>query len=380
MKIAVNTRLLLKNKIDGIGLVTLESFKRIVSTHPECTFFFIFDRLPHSDYIFAKNIIPVVLKPQARHPLLYIIWYQFSLKKWLKKTKPDIFIGTDGMIPLNSETKTLAIIHDLNFEHHPEQLPKAYSNFYRKFFPKFAQNSDRIVAVSNYTKQDIVNTYKIKQDKIDVVYNGVNESYKPLEKNIIEDTKTRFSSSKNYFLFIGSLHPRKNLARLFEAFNSFKKQTNSDFKLLIVGKKMWWPKELDSFFSELEFKNDIVFTGRVEREDLYKITASSYSLTYVPIFEGFGIPLVESMSCGVPVITSNVTSMPEVVEDAGLLVDPFSVDDIANAMIEIYDNKELHNSLTQKSLLQVKKFNWDKSGDLLWKSILKTIDSSKRSE
>ena len=168
--------------------------------------------------------------------------------------------------------------------------------------------------------------------------------------------------------------------RLFEAFNQFKQTTNSGFKLLIVGKKMWWPKEIEDFFNQLEHKNDIIFTGRVDRNNLYKITASAYALTYVPIFEGFGIPLVEAMKSGVPVITSNVTSMPEVVEDAGILVDPFSVDDIANAMTKIVNDKSLHAALSEKSIIQAKKFDWDKTGDELWKSILKTIDSSTSSE
>jgi glycosyltransferase involved in cell wall biosynthesis len=365
--------LLLKNKIDGIGLVTYESFKRIVLTHPEVKFYFIFDRAPHSDYIFADNVKPVVLKPQARHPLLYILWYQLSLKRWLKKIKPDIFIGTDGMIPLNSDTKTLAVIHDLNFEHHPEQLPKAYRNYYQKYFPLFAKEATRIAAVSNYTKQDIVKTYSINSNKIDVVYNGVEKEFNPISKEETSTVKSKYSFEEDFFLFIGSLHPRKNLVRLFEAFNQFKQKTNSNFKLLIVGKKMWWPKEIEDFFSQLEHKNDIIFSGRVDREDLYKITASAYALTYVPIFEGFGIPLVEAMKSGVPVITSNVTSMPEVIEDAGILVDPFSVDDIADAMIKIVTDKDLHTLLSEKSLTQAQKFDWDKTGDELWESIIKTV-------
>ncbi len=373
MKVAVNTRSLIKDKIDGIGLVTYESFKRIVLTHPKVTFYFIFDRPPHSDYIFADNVKSVVLKPQARHPLLYILWYQFSLKRWLKKIKPDIFIGTDGMIPLNSKTKTLAVIHDLNFEHHPEQLPKAYRNYYQKYFPLFAKKATRIAAVSNYTKQDIVKTYSINESKIDVVYNGVGKEFNPISKEEISTIKSKYSSENDFFLFIGSLHPRKNLVRLFKAFNQFKQKTNSDFKLLIVGKKMWWPIEMETLFNELEFKDDIIFSGRVDREDLYKITASAYALTYVPIFEGFGIPLVEAMKSGIPVITSNVTSMPEVVEDAGILVDPFSVNDIADAMIRIVTDKNLHTALSEKSLIQAEKFNWDKTGDELWKSILKTM-------
>ena len=130
---------------------------------------------------------------------------------------------------------------------------------------------------------------------------------------------------------------------------------------------------IEAAFNQLKFKDDIIFAGRVNKEELYKITASAYALTYVPIFEGFGIPLVEAMSCGVPVITSNITSMPEVVEDAGILVDPFSINDITEAMIKINSDENLKNQLSEKSLVQAKKFGWEKTGYLLWQSILKTI-------
>lgn len=373
MKIAVNTRLLLKDQLDGIGQFTLESFKHIVKSNPTHEFIFIFDRKPHPDFIFTSNVSAAIITPQARHPLLYKIWYQYSLKKLLKKINADIFVGTDGMIPLKTNTKTLAVIHDLNFEHHPEHLPETYRNFYCKYFPLFAQKADRIATVSEFSKQDLIKTYNISASKIDVVYNGANKNFKPISENEKTSIQQKHANGSAYFLFIGTLHPRKNLVNLFKAFDEFKQQTNSDFKLLIAGKKMWWTSEIKQAFNQLQFKNDIVFLGRINDDELTQITASAYALTYIPIFEGFGIPLVEAMSCGVPVITSNITSMPEVVEDSGILVDPFSIKDITKAMVNISTNSELRNQLVEKSLIQAKKFSWEKTGDLLWESILKTI-------
>lgn len=363
--------------MDGIGLFTYESFKRIVQNHPEVEFYFIFDRKPHQDFISSKNITSITLWPPTRHIILIDFWFQYSLKKYLKKLQPDIFVASDGMFPLNTKTRTLSVIHDLNFEHHPEQLPNNVKKFYLKYFPKFANQATRIATVSEFSKRDIINTYNIDPDKIDVVYNGANQYFIPLEKEKINKVKNQFTEGKNYFLFVGTLHPRKNLIRLFQAFEDFKIKTKSDFKLLVVGKKMWWTNEFESVYNSLQHKNDIIFTGRVAEKDLYDIVASAYALTYVPIFEGFGIPLVESMSCGVPVITSNVTSMPEVVESAGLLVNPFSVDDISNAMIQMVTKPEIRNQLAEKSLVQAKKFSWDKTAYLLWDSIQKTLNVKK---
>jgi len=375
LKIAVNTRLLLKNQIDGLGMFTLESFKKIVAKNPTVEFVFIFDRKPNPDFIFAKNITAIVIGPQARHPFLYKIWYQYSLHKLLKRLNADIFVGTDGGIPLKTRTKTLSVIHDLNFEHHPEHLPPLVRNFYCKNFPKFAAKATRIATVSEFSKKDIIDTYNINSQKIDVVYNGPNEKYKPISNQEKESIQLKYSNSNPYFLFVGTLHPRKNLINLFTAFNEFKSESNSNYKLLIVGRKMWWTKEIEKAYNELSFKKDIIFTGRVSNKELYQITASAYALTYVPIFEGFGIPLVEAMSCGIPIITSNVTSMPEVVGDAGVLVDPYSVDQISQAMIKITSDDQLKTQLVEKSILQAKKFSWEKTGDLLWNSILKTIDA-----
>lgn len=375
MKIAVNTRLLLKDQMDGIGLFTFESFKKIVLTHPEIEFVFIFDRTPHPDFIFAKNITPKVIAPPARHPWLYVIWYQISLKRLLKKLNPDIFVATDGMIPLNCKTKTLAVIHDLNFVHHPEHLPKLLRNYYCKYFPKFAHQANRIATVSEFSKQDVCKTYQIDESKIDVVYNGPNENFVPLITSEQTKIKEQYTDGYDYFLFIGTLHPRKNLINLFKSFELFKTTTKSPKKLLIVGRKMWWTPEIENTLNNLSVKNDVLFAGRVDKEELYKITASAYALAYVPIFEGFGIPLVEAMSCGTPVISSNITSMPEVVEEAGILVDPFSVEDISNAMIRMNDEHCLRSKLSEKSLIQAQKFSWQKTADLLWNSIQKTVKS-----
>ena len=373
MKVAVDTRLLIKDHIDGLGQFTFEAFKHIVLKNPTVQFIFIFDRPPHSDFLFAKNIISEVVGWQAKHPVLYKMWYQFFVKRLIKKLQPDVFVGTNGMIPLNTSTKTLSVIHDLNFEHHPEHLPKLLRKYYCKNFPKFAHQATRIATVSEFSKKDIMASYGITSEKVDVVYNGANKNFKFIGFNEKETIQKKYTANCPYFLFVGTLHPRKNLARLFKAFDQFKTATNSNYKLVVVGKKMWWTKAIEQTFLTLNHQKDIVFTGRVNDDELYKITAAATALTYTPIFEGFGIPLVEAMNCGVPIITSNITSMPEVVGDAGLLVSPFSVDEISTAMTTIAANEKLRNELIQKGKIQSQKFSWQKTGDLLWASILSTI-------
>jgi len=375
LKIAVNTRLLIKNKLEGIGWFTHETLKRIVVQHPEVDFYFFFDRQPDPDFIYADNVTPVILHPQARHPFLFYIWFEWSVARALRRLKPDLFLSPDGYVSLSTNTPILAVMHDLNFEHFPEDLPWLVRHYYRYFFPRFAKKSTRIGTVSNFSKSDISQAYGIDQSKIDVIYNGINEAFKPVDKHKVDDIREKYTEGEPYFLFVGSLHPRKNLARLFGAFDLFRTRNKTALKLLVVGEKKWWTESIRLAYEKMEHQQEVIFCGRLGAEDLRLVTASALATTYVSYFEGFGIPIVESFKCGVPVITSNVTSMPEVAGDAALLIDPFDIEDIARAMLQLTENDELRITLIKKGLERATMFTWQQSSEKLWASIIKTIEN-----
>jgi len=373
LRILVNTRLLLPGRLDGIGWFSHETLSRIVKNHPEHEFIFVFDRQYHPTYIYGPNVTPVVAFPQARHPLLFLIWFEISLPWIMHRYKPDLFLSPDGYVSLSAHIPTLAVIHDLNFEHRPGDLPFFARNYYRFFFKRFARKAKRIATVSEYSRQDISSQYGINPEKIDVVYNGASEGFRPLNRDEIEHTQQNFSEGKPYFLFVGSLHPRKNLINLFTAFDLFKIQTGSSHKLLIAGGRQWWTHELQTSFDKMKHKKDVIFTGRVSEDTLHRITASAFALTYVSFFEGFGIPIIEAMQSGVPVITSNVTSMPEVAGDAALLANPYDPVTIATAMQQLYYDENLRQSLIGRGFERARLFSWDRSAELLWNSISKTM-------
>jgi glycosyltransferase involved in cell wall biosynthesis len=373
LRIAVNTRLLIKNKLEGIGWFTFESLKRMVSAHPEHEFFFIFDRDYSNEFIFSSNVTPVVIGPPARHPVLFYIWFEFSIPAALKKIKADLFISPDAYLSLKTNVPTLLVIHDLNFEHYPEMVPFLARKHYQYFTPKFAKKADRIATVSNFSKEDIVKQYHIDPEKIDVVFNGANEKFLPVNEETKKKTKEQFCGGNEYFIFIGALNPRKNLVNLFKALDIFKTQKTSNTKLLVVGEKMWWNKEIKSTFEKMKFQDDVVFTGRLSPEILKNVIGSSIALTYVSFFEGFGIPIVEAFRMEIPVITSSVTSMPEIAGDAAILVDPFNPQQIADAMLRIDSDKILREKLIQKGKQRSHLYSWDKTADNLWKSVEKII-------
>ena len=374
MKIAVNTRLLLKNRLEGIGWVEFETLRRMVKNHPEVEFYFLFDRQPDPMFLFADNVNPIVLFPQARTSLLFICFFEFSVARALKKIKPDLFFSPDGYLSLRSKTTQVVQFHDLNFEHFPKDIPLRYRWHYKWFFPKFARKAKRIVTVSEFSKRDIVKCYGIEQEKIDVAYNGVNETFAPISEEEKESVKWKYTGGNPYFMFVGSLHPRKNLARLFTAFDLFKSQTPSNVKLLIVGEKRWWSEPIEQAYSQMRFKDEVVFAGRLSAEDLHKVTAAALASVYVSYFEGFGIPILEAFRCETPVITSNVTSMPEVADDAAFLVDPFSEASIAEGMTEMLD-ENVRESLIEKGLERAKDFSWDKAADGIWQCLMKAVNN-----
>jgi len=370
LKIAVNTRLLLKDKLEGIGWVAYETLSRIVKAHPDDEFYFLFDRKPDPKFIFAENVKPVVLFPQARHPFLYIIYFEISVCRALRKIKPDVYLSTDAYLSLRSKTPQIAVFHDINFEHFPQDFPKLALWHYKKFFQKFARKAKKIITVSEFSKQDIIDNYKVEPDKIEVVYNGANEGFKPLSEKEKNNIRNQYTAGYQYFMFVGSLHPRKNLARLFPAYDLFKERTGSDVKLLIVGEKRWWTEPIQKAYEAMKHKDDVVFVGHLQMVELHRVTAAALASVYVSYFEGFGIPIVEAYKCDVPVITSNVTSMPEVAGDAALLVDPFDIESIAGALELVMDDN-VRNSLIEKGRIRRNDFSWDKAAEQ-WYSVIST--------
>lgn len=369
MRIAVNTRFLLKNQLEGIGWFTYEVAKRLVQQHPEHQFIFFFDRAYEPEYIFGSNVHPVVLFPPARAPLLWRWWFELSVPWALKKYKADVFLSFDGYCSLRAKTPTVVVTHDVAYLHMPDQIPQKILRYYQKYTPRFLQRAERVVTVSEYSKTDILQHFQIPSDKIGVACNGCKPEFQPLKDIDKQAVKLKYAEEQEYFLYVGSIHPRKNVHRLIQAFDQFKTQTQSPVKLLIGGRFAWQTGEVKDAYDRSEFKNDISLLGYVSEEELPKLTGAALALVYVSLFEGFGVPLLEAMHCDVPVITSNVSSLPEVAGDAALLVNPYEVSEIATAVQKLYENSALRQDLIEKGKTQREKFTWEQATDIIWENI-----------
>ncbi len=371
MVIAVNTRLLLKDRLEGMGWFSYETLKRITTGHPEHTFLFLFDRFFDPGFIFSKNIIPLVLPPQTRHPVLWYIWFEWILPRKLKQHGASLYFSPDGYMPLHLKIPSLVAIHDINFHHRPGDLPPSSRYYYRKYFPRFASRADRIVTVSEYSRKDIIDSYGIPPDKIDVVYNGVNQAFKPISQESIVKARNEYAGGCPYFVFVGSFHPRKNLSRLMKAFDLFREQSPGPYKMVIVGEKMFMTGDIDKTYSTLKHRKDVVFTGRLSPEKLSEVMGAAVALTFVPLFEGFGIPLLEAMNCDIPILASNVTSLPEIAGKAAIYCNPLEIQDISKGMSSLSSNPDLRMELVREGRKRRTSFNWDLTADKVWKSLEK---------
>jgi glycosyltransferase involved in cell wall biosynthesis len=373
MRIAVNTRFLLKDRLEGIGWYTFETLKRITQAHPEHEFYFFFDRAYDPSFIFGKNVHPMVLNPPARHPVLWYLWFEYAVPRALKQVKADVFLSTDAYLSLSTHVPTVLVIHDLAFEHFPQHVPALARWYYRHYTPLYAKRAVQIATVSHFSKNDIIERYGIADDKITVTWNGVNDRYKNIDPQQIRAAKEKFTGGKDYFIYAGSINARKNIGNLFKAFDQFKAETASDIKLVIAGAKGWSYEDTMAVYEQMRYKNEVILTGHLPAEDLSALVGGALALAYVSLFEGFGIPLIEAMQAGVPVITSNVSSLPEVAGDAAILVDPNSIEQIADAMKRIYKEPALRTELILKGKQQAAKFSWDTTAEKLWSVVERVL-------
>ena len=372
MIIAVNTRFLL-NELEGYGYFIHELFKILVQKHPEHRFYFLFDRAYNESFVYSPNVYPIVVSPQARHPLLWKYWYNIKIPATLRKIKADVFVSPDGFCSLTTNISQCLIIHDLGFLHHPKTYKSEHVRFLKKNTPRFLKKATTIATVSDFSKKDITRQYGVAPHKIDVIYNGIKEIFQPVSLSIKEAIKEKYTGGKEYFIYAGAIHPRKNLVNLLKAFSIFKKRMQSNMKLVVVGRLAWKNNEFLKLVNSYKYRTDIVITGYLPEEELASLMASAYALVYPSLFEGFGVPVAEAMKCRVPVLTSEESSMQEVAGEAGLYFNANNHADIANKMMLIYKDENLRQQLIEKGQAIANRYNWELTADLLWNVILKTV-------
>jgi glycosyltransferase involved in cell wall biosynthesis len=345
----------LNPSLTGIGNYTYNLIKELNKLDADKDFLYLIN---YEHNRFFTNLKEVTINNPFKVLKTYA-WYPFLVIK-LRDHDLDV-IHNPSQVPtfLKFKQKYIITIHDLTPFITPKESKFGRPLIYKLFFPRTLKTADKIIADSNSTKQDLIRYFNIPEEKIKVILLAADEKFKPLNNEEIDEFKQEYNLNFPFILYVGTLEARKNILTLIRAFYKLKKK-NIHYKLVITGKKGWKYKEIFKTIDKLNLQNDIIFTGYVPEEDLPALYKAADLFVYPSIYEGFGLPPLEAMACGTPVITSNTSSLPEVVGDAGIMVDPYDVDGLARAMYKALTNERLRKEMTKKGLERAKMFSWEK--------------------
>lgn len=372
MTIAVNAIFFNPANLEGYGHYTVSIFKILVNQYPQHQFIFIYDRPHAADLISGPNVQSITVAPAARHIPAFFYWYNISAVLAVKKLKVDVWVQPYGFCSTSTGTPQLLVVHDLAFKHFPKHISWTQRWHYAAMTPRFLKKAKRVVTVSEFSKLDIIQSYpKLKLDPT-VISGAARNGFMPLSWEEKEQVKEAYTDGYEYFLCVGGINPRKNMMHILKAFSLFKKWHKSNMKLVFAGRLAWQYQDFVEKLKTYKYRNDVVLTGYVEESILQKLTGAAYAALYVTHFEGFGLPIVEAMQSGVPVVVGNNSSMPEVGGDAVLYADAAQPETIAEQMQQLYRNEQMREKLIQKGLERAVLFSWEKAAQLFWEEILAT--------
>lgn len=304
-----------------------------------------------------------VITVPAKGKIQKALYQQTKIYALLKKIKADVLFAPSPAAPFFYKNK-IVVIHDCAYDRFKEFENILSKIYFRAMFYGAKYFSKKIITVSNFSKKELIELYKINPDKIEVIYEGVPEMAEVDEKEI-EVTLNKFKINKSYFLYIGNWRPRKNLSGLIKAFKIFLKNTKQDLLLIIGGREDKRFLDLEKEIKKNQLDRKIILTDTLSRKEVTALYKKSKALIFPSFYEGFGLPVLEAQSLGIPVLTSNTSSLPEVGGDSVLYVDPYDIEEIAKGMERIAFDEKLRKDLVKKGFQNLKRFSWEKSAQRL---------------
>ncbi len=366
MRIGIDARKILnpeKGEAAGIGHYTYHLIRHLLDLDKinKYTLFFDYRLAKRKLEKFKRKNVKIKYFP-FRHYKRYLglVYSRLLVTATLARENIDVFHFPAGNIPAKYTGKKLLTVHDLAVWKHPDLFAKIQRRQARSLTSTTLKNVGKIIAVSEATATDIKEIFDVNPEKIKVIYNGIDKRFfiKPTS-DAISDLKKKYKIKKDYILYLGQLEPRKNLTRLIEAFSELKERNlGEDFQLVIAGGSGWLAKVIRHIASDSKYSEDIIFTGYIKPDDLTSIYGGAKLFVFPSIYEGFGMPVVEAMACGLPVVLSDIPALKEVAGGIGVLVNPYSVSGMAQAMWKVLSNNSLQKELIQKGFKRAEEFSW----------------------
>ncbi len=351
--------------LEGLGRFTHEVARRLLPLLGEVPVYMLLDRRPRPEFSYGGNQKNVVIPPPARHWTLYEVWYRIGVPFALWRHQPKVFFGTYGIAPapVARRAPTVLFIHDIAFERHPEFLPRGWAAYYRRVFRESTQRASLIIANSESVRADLREFYEVSSEKVLVTYNGIERTlFQPLPSQVGAAIREHVSDGVPYILYVGSIHPRKNFIRLLGAYERLRERYREPLRLVVVGRYLFrgGRQEVAEVYERYRYKKELIWRGSVSDEELVKLYNGAAVVAYPSLYEGFGYPVGEAMACGTVVVTSRVSSLPEVGGEAAFYADPYEEEDIARALYEaLTEPAEARAIRIQKGLQHIQRFSWD---------------------
>jgi glycosyltransferase involved in cell wall biosynthesis len=300
----------------------------------------------------------------GKNAVARIFWEQTGLPLLLKKRKADLVHGLVNVLPLATNVPGVVTVHDLSFLRMPEKFPAAKRFYLSKMCPASVAKARRVIAVSTQTADDLIHFFNTEAEKVDIVYNGVESRFSPGQTKAIEAFRAQKGLPDRFLFYLGTLEPRKNLVRLVEAYKGWRAQARSadkDVKLVIAGGKGWFYKQIFQLVQELGLTEHVLFPGFIPRQELPDWYRAAEVFVYPSLFEGFGLPVVEAMACGTPVVCSHIPCLLEVARDAALTFPAENTDELIAAINLMVTQPAVRAEMRQRGLIQARRFSWERA-------------------
>jgi len=380
LTVGIDIRLLARGARTGVEEYTTNLISNLVELAPDIRFKFFYNALKKEklDYPWVGFDNTELKESSFPNRFFDIATGNFSFPKIDKLIGGcEVFLSPHFFIaPISDQCKKIVVFHDLSFEYYPEffSFPKRY--WHRSMNPrKTAEEADRIIAVSESTKADLMDRYHIDPARVRVVYPGVSDSFRTItDEAELKRVKEKYQLPENFILYFGTIEPRKNIVGIIKAFEELRNSHKSQFtshKLVIAGSNGWLYKNILKEANKSRYRDEIIFTGYVDETDKPCLYNLAKLFVYPSFFEGFGFPPLEAMACGVPTIVSHVTSLPEITQDAAVMVNPYMYGEIAEAMHMLLEDEALYREFSKRGIEQAKKFSWRDSA----KEVLEIISA-----
>lgn len=366
MKIGIDCRTILDpehGEAAGVGHYTYHLLDNLLKIDPKNKYVLFFDRRVGDAGYFKRKNSEIKFFPFIEYKaFLPIAYSHFLAAAFVSREKLDVFHSPASTIPLAYTKNSIVTIHDLAIYQKKSWFPQQIFAT-RVVVPSSLKRAKRIISVSNYTKQDLVKIFKVPEERVTVIYNGVDikNSERKSAETRREFLKNKFGINQSFILFIGTIQPRKNIMGIISAFDRLRgSSVFEDYQLVIAGKKGWDNDDVFKAIRKFGLTKKIIFTGYITSEDKSLLMKNASLFVFPSFYEGFGLSILEAQKVGTPVITSDITSMPEIADQAALLVDPYSVDEISKAIKKALTDQELCDSLIKKGYNNAAKFSWEK--------------------